>query len=149
MHVSSPALCYFSLENSQDWLALARKEKHKDSCGCEDSDRQGQWPRGALELLIHLGLLLLPLFRTQWTTQGLSLGDPNVQTHLMLSIAKARHSRVLLPSSVPLSELWALDLCQGGETPSQSSSKPSPPWKLWGKGCVGGAGWLGCPVTRD
>lgn len=37
---------------------------------------KGQWPRGALELLIHLGLLLFPHFRIQWTTQGLSLGDP-------------------------------------------------------------------------
>lgn len=126
MHVSSRALRYFSLENSQDWLALARKEKHQDSCGCEDPDRQGQWPRGALELLIHLGLLLLPLFRIQWTTQGLSLGDPNVQTHLMLSIVRTRHSRVLLPSSMPHSELWALDLCQGGETPLQARSHLPP-----------------------
>lgn len=126
MHVSSRALRYFSLENSQDWLALARKEKHQDSCGCEDPDRQGQWPRGALELLIHLGLLLLPLFRIQWTTQGLSLGDPNVQTHLMLSIVRTRHSRVLLPSSMPPSELWALDLCQGGETPLQARSHLPP-----------------------
>lgn len=102
-----PSPLLFSLENSQDWLALALVDV-KTLIG-KDS--------GHLELLIHLGLLLLPLFRIQWTTQGLSLGNPDVQTHLMLSIVTARHSRVLLPSSVPPNELWALDLCQGGEIP--------------------------------
>lgn len=123
MHVSSWALLCFSLwrihRTGWHWLERKCTKTLVDVKTLIGKDS------GHLELLIHLGLLLLPLFRIQWTTQGLSLGDPNVQTHLTLSTVRARHSRVPLPSSVP--HQWALgpgSLSRRGN--ATLSLKPSP-----------------------